>query len=109
MMKDYTSLVRPVHLYLEASNLILDILPLQHQIQVCNDELTALLTFGQLKSEADRVHELQDEIFGCKIEIQSLRVKARRLVNQAQLMRFSEFGQKVERRPYSFEGGSLSK
>jgi len=37
------------------------------------------------------MRDLEDEIFGCKIEIEALRVQARRLIKQAQYIRFAEY------------------
>src|SRR5438045_8500862 len=89
-MKDHTRFIQSAEIYLQASNLFVSTLPLQMQIQACNDELTLLITLDRkLKDDVERMRDLHDEIFGCKIEIQALREKARRLTLESRYLRFS--------------------
>jgi hypothetical protein len=89
-MKDHTRFIQSAELYLQASNLFASTMPLQKQIQACNDELALLITLERnLKDDVERMRDLHDEIFGCKIEIQVLREKARRLTLESRYLRFS--------------------
>ncbi len=70
-------------LRIQANHLIFCTLPLQHQILNCKAELTTLSGSENVAIQKARMSDLRDEIFGCDIEIQVLRFRARKLVEQA--------------------------
>jgi hypothetical protein len=86
-MNDRSEFIQSAHLYQHASNLVMSTFPLQEQIIACNHEIATLIASGHNKVDLARVRNLEDEIFGCKIEIQAKRLKAKRLLNQALEMR----------------------
>lgn len=96
-MGNSTQFIQSAHLYVQASNIIVSTLPLHQQMQVCHAELTLLLTSeSPTQEELNRVRDLKDEIWGCLIEIQSLRLKARRLAKQARYVRFIDSDKLIE-------------
>jgi hypothetical protein len=72
---------------MQSSQLMLAAVPLQQQIQACNKELMSLIDADSTPAQAARIHDLRDEIFSCKIEIQALQTRANRLLKEAQNMR----------------------
>ena len=99
-MKKYKEFTRSTQLYLEATKLILATLPLQRRVQNSTSKLAAPGTRQPNALNPNRIRNLKDEIFGCQIEIQALRVKARRLGLEARDMRVSEIGQPAIRRRF---------
>src|SRR5438034_6000564 len=93
MMENREHYLQAAQLYLQASNLILSTVSLQQQIQVCHDELTLLLSLeGTTQDEKTRMRNLKDEIWGCRIELQSVRLKAKRMIKKARYERFADVG-----------------
>ena len=86
-MKNRELYLESVALYMQASNLILSTLPLQKQIQICQRQLLLLINSENTPFRNARMHDLRDEIFSCKIEIQALRLKSNRLLKEAPSMR----------------------
>ncbi len=86
-MKTSKPFLELAYLHVEANNIILSTLPLQIQILNCNTELATLIASENSAIHKDRIRDLKDEIFGCEIEIQSLRYRARKLIKQAKNLR----------------------
>ena len=89
-MQNREEFVHAAHLYLNASKLIMSTWILQERIQVCHKELARILDSEcSTQSQLAHIHDLNDEIWGCKIELQSIHLKAKRLVKKARYERFS--------------------
>jgi hypothetical protein len=86
-MKDYYQSSHLASLYLDRNVLLEQILHLQNQIVTCDSKLIGLAVSNRLNSEQETAQTLQDEIFGCRIEIQSLRIRIRRLEAQIALLK----------------------
>lgn len=86
-MKNREQFIESAYLYMQASKLILAALPLQRQLQARNKEVTVLMDLDDVAGKKILLHNLNDEIFSCKIEIEVLRTKANRLLKQARYMR----------------------
>ena len=92
-MQNREEFVHAAHLYLNASKLMMSTWILQERIQVCYKEWAILLDSEcSTQSQLARIHDLNDEIWGCKIELQSIHLKAKRLVKKARYERFSNIG-----------------
>ena len=83
MMSIHKAFLESTHLRMQANHLIFCTLPLQRQILNCKSELTTLIGSENVATQKARMSDLRDEIFGCDIEIQVLRFRARKLVKQA--------------------------
>lgn len=86
-MRDRQVFLESAYLYMQGSKLILAAVPLQRQIQVYNQELRFLIGSGLTPAKKAHIRDLKDEIFSCEIEIQALRMRANRLLKEAQNMR----------------------
>ena len=96
-MENRVESVQSTQLYLQASNIFMSTLPLQQQIQICHTELTLLSKLEDTtQRKMARMRDLNDEIWGCRIEIQSLRLKAHRLVKKARYLRFGDMSKPIE-------------
>ena len=76
-MNDFQKFIQAARLYVKAAQLFFTTLPLQARILKCNQ---------QLKSPAldpARVRHLEDERFGCQLEVQALKVRIQRLIEEA--------------------------
>ena len=92
-MQNREEFVHAAHLYLNASKLIMSTQMLQQHIEDCYRELARLLDLEcSTQSQLARRRDLNDEIWGCKIELQSIHLKAKRLVKKARYERFSNIG-----------------
>ena len=96
-MENRVPLIQTAELFLQASNLMISTLPLQQQIQTCHDELTVFLRLeAATLAEMARINDLKDEIWGCCIEVQSLRLKAKRLLKKARYIRLGDVEKPIE-------------
>ena len=86
-MKDRTRFIEAAQLHIQAAELIIDTVALQHQILVCQKELIDIINLGHAVVEADRIRDLRDEIFGCRIEMEAKRLHAHRLRKEAAALR----------------------
>jgi hypothetical protein len=59
--------------------LLAQIIRLQYQILSCESKIVELLLSKQFSSDQENAKALHDEIFGCEIEIQSLRLQISKL------------------------------
>ncbi|MEP6989025.1 MAG: hypothetical protein ABI970_25710 [Chloroflexota bacterium] len=97
MMDNSVPLIQTSELFFQASNLMISTLPLQQQIQGCHDELTLLISLeAATQDELARLSDLKDEIWGCRIEVQSLRLKAKRLLKKARYICFGDVEKPIE-------------
>lgn len=62
----------------QSTDYIWSMVHLQRQIKDCQMELS-LMALGRIAKNKDRVRDLEDEIFGCRTELQCLEVKIDRL------------------------------
>ncbi len=90
MVTKRVQFIESARLFVEANNFILAIAPLQARMQACHVELMALMDSHDTPDIKKRIHDLNDEIFSCKIEIDALRIKSNRLLKQARSMRYAD-------------------
>jgi hypothetical protein len=82
MMNNEHLLIQSSKLLNQSTDLIWLTMRLQRQIKDCSTELSQMI-LGRFPYNKIRVRDLEDEIFGCRVEIQSLYVKVQRLMDKA--------------------------
>ena len=73
-MKRFQKFLQSIRLYLETLYLIVMIVPLKIRIRRCKRRLWAF------PHDRDTLRNLEDELFGCQLEAQSLSVRVHRLM-----------------------------
>ena len=84
-MKDYTQITQSTELQLQVSLIYTRIASLRKELVEAKAHLLRVLRSEWSASSSEAAHALRDQIFGCRIEIEVLEVRAHRLVKQAQV------------------------
>ena len=73
-MKEFQKFIRSSQLYVQSSQMRFNIASLERQIRKCNQQLQTNTL------DHNTIRDLEDELFGCQIEVQSLTVRIHRLI-----------------------------
>jgi len=76
-MREFPKLIQSTQLYIQSSVLLFRIASLQRRIRKCNQQLRTK------PLDNNTIRDLEDELFGCRIEAQSLMVHINRLIAEA--------------------------
>ena len=84
-MKDYTQITQSTELHHQISLIYTRIASLRKELVEAKAQLTRILRSERSTSGSEAANELRDRIFGYRIELEVLEVRAQRIIKQAQV------------------------
>ena len=84
-MKDYTHITQSTELQQQVSLIYTKIASLRKELVEAKAQLTRILRSEGSTSGSEAANELRDRIFGYRIELEVLEVRAHRILKQAQV------------------------
>jgi len=84
-MKDYTQIAQSTELRLQTNLIYTRIASLRKDLVGAKAQLKRILRSESSASSSEAAHELRDRIFGYRIELEVLEVRAHRILKQAQV------------------------